>query len=67
VILVAAPNASKELDLDASSITIDVSGMNGSLRRGENDKDTDCWTCPSGEGFMIRGKNYLKDNSKVSY
>ncbi|XP_017421374.2 protein ENHANCED DISEASE RESISTANCE 2-like [Vigna angularis] len=61
----AAPNASKELDPDASCITIDVSGMHGSLRRGADDKDTDCWTCPGGEGFMIRGKNYLKDNSKV--
>ncbi|XP_014499009.1 protein ENHANCED DISEASE RESISTANCE 2-like [Vigna radiata var. radiata] len=61
----AASDASKELDPDASCITIDVSGMHGSLRRGEGDKDTDCWTCPGGEGFMIRGKNYLKDNSKV--
>lgn len=35
------------------------------MRKGEAENDTDCWTSPSGEGFMIRGKNYLKDNSKV--
>ncbi|KAK7354404.1 hypothetical protein VNO80_19865 [Phaseolus coccineus] len=62
----AAQDVRKELDPNASSITIDVSDMHGSLRRGEDDKDTDCWTSPSGEGFMIRGKNYLKDNSKVA-
>ncbi|KAK2450533.1 ENHANCED DISEASE RESISTANCE protein [Trifolium repens] len=37
----------------------------GSLREGKDENDTNCWTSPSGEGFMIRGKNYLKDNSKV--
>ncbi|KAL5159048.1 Protein ENHANCED DISEASE RESISTANCE 2 [Glycine soja] len=56
---------SKELDPDASSITIDVSGKFGSLCKGVDENDTNCWTSPSGEGFMIRGKNYLKDNSKV--
>ncbi|CAJ1975570.1 unnamed protein product [Sphenostylis stenocarpa] len=60
-----APDLSKELDPDANSITIGVSDMHGTLRKGEDEKDTDCWTCPGGEGFMIRGKNYLKDNSKV--
>ncbi|ESW10426.1 hypothetical protein PHAVU_009G208400 [Phaseolus vulgaris] len=62
----AAQDVRKELDPNASSVTIDVSDMHGSLRRGEDDKETDCWTSPSGEGFMIRGKNYLKDNSKVA-
>ncbi|TKY73074.1 ENHANCED DISEASE RESISTANCE 2 [Spatholobus suberectus] len=61
----AAPHLSKELDPHASPITIDVSDMHGSLRKGENEKDTNCWTSPGGEGFMVRGKNYLKDNSKV--
>lgn len=66
VILLATIGLSKELDPDASSITIDVSGKFGSLCKGVDENDTNCWTSPSGEGFMIRGKNYLKDNSKVS-
>ncbi|KAK7411623.1 hypothetical protein VNO78_03058 [Psophocarpus tetragonolobus] len=61
----AAPDLSKELDPNANSITIDESDLHGSLRKGEDDKDTNCWTCPGGDRFMIRGKNYLKDNSKV--
>ncbi|CAK8534458.1 unnamed protein product [Lathyrus sativus] len=55
----------KELDADVSPIQIDANDFHGSLRKGNDDNDTDCWTSPSGEGFKIRGKNYLKDNSKV--
>ncbi|XP_029124554.1 protein ENHANCED DISEASE RESISTANCE 2-like isoform X2 [Cajanus cajan] len=61
----AAPNLSKELDPDASPVTFEVSDTDGSLRKGENEKDTNCWISPGGDGFMIRGKNYLKDSSKV--
>ncbi|XP_027338393.1 protein ENHANCED DISEASE RESISTANCE 2-like [Abrus precatorius] len=61
----AAPELTKELDPQARPISIDACDLHGSLRKGENENDTDCWTSPSGEGFMIRGKNYLKDNSKV--
>ncbi|MCI01238.1 protein ENHANCED DISEASE RESISTANCE 2-like, partial [Trifolium medium] len=61
----AAPNLCKELDPLVSPIKIDASDFQGSLRKGKDDNDTNCWTSPSGEGFMIRGKNYLKDNSKV--
>lgn len=46
-------------------VMIDPSQFRGSLRNGKDEADTNCWTCPSGTGFMIRGKNYLKDNSKV--
>lgn len=67
VILLAAPNLCKELDSHVSPIEIDASDFNGSLRKGKDDNDTDCWTSPSGEGFKIRGKNYRKDNSKVSW
>ncbi|XP_028760833.1 protein ENHANCED DISEASE RESISTANCE 2 [Neltuma alba] len=54
-----------QLDLDVTPIPIDPSDFHGSLRLGNNDKDTNCWTSPNGSRFMIRGKNYLKDNSKV--
>lgn len=66
VILLAAPDVREELDPHTSPVTIDSSDFNGSLRQGKDDNDTNCWTSPSGERFMIRGKNYLKDNSKVS-
>ena len=66
VILLAAPNISKELDPHVTPMTIDLSGLHGSLSKGYDDNDINCWTSPSGKGFMIRGKNYLKDNSKVS-
>ncbi|KAK7304122.1 hypothetical protein RJT34_15186 [Clitoria ternatea] len=65
VILFASPDPSKELDRHANPVTIDASNWHGSLQKGVNENDTDCWTTPSGGGFMIRGKNYLKDNSKV--
>ncbi|XP_058727574.1 protein ENHANCED DISEASE RESISTANCE 2-like isoform X1 [Vicia villosa] len=61
----SAPNHCKELDADVNPIQIDASDFHGSLRKGNDDNDTNCWTTPSGEGFKIRGKNYLKDNSKV--
>ncbi|KAI3725040.1 hypothetical protein L1987_64813 [Smallanthus sonchifolius] len=38
----------------------------GSMCEGKSETDTDCWMSPSGKGFMIRGKTYLKDNAKVS-
>jgi hypothetical protein len=66
VILLAGPNICKELDSLASPIKFDASDFQGSLRKGKDENDTNCWTSSSGEGFMIRGKNYLKDNSKVS-
>jgi len=39
VILLSALGLSKELDHDASSIAIDVSGILGSLREGGDEKD----------------------------
>jgi hypothetical protein len=64
-ILNAAPN--KELDLTVTPIIIDPTQFHGSLHKGKDDTDTNCWTSPSGMGFMIRGKSYLKDNSKVGF
>jgi len=64
--LQAAPDLGEELDPRVTPITIHPNDIHGSLRKGMDDNDTNCWTSPSGKGFMIRGKNYLKDNSKVS-
>lgn len=61
----SAADANKELDSEVAPVMIDPSQFRGSLRTGKDEADTNCWTCPSGTGFMIRGKNYLKDNSKV--
>ena len=56
---------SSELNTHFPPITIDPSQFRGSLHQGKGETDTNCWTTPTGQGFMIRGKNYLKDNSKV--
>lgn len=64
---IAAIDAHRELDPDADAMDIDLSKFNGSLSEGKDDTDSSCWTSPCGTEFMIRGKNYLKDNSKVSF
>ncbi|KAJ8753190.1 hypothetical protein K2173_017776 [Erythroxylum novogranatense] len=61
----SAPDANKELDPSVPPISLDTTQFHGSLHKGKDEKDTNCWTCPDGTGFMIRGKTYLKDNSKV--
>ncbi|XP_021275787.1 protein ENHANCED DISEASE RESISTANCE 2 [Herrania umbratica] len=61
----SAPDANKELDPSVPPVHIDASQFNGSLHKGKDEADTNCWTSPSGRGFMIRGKTYLKDNAKV--
>ncbi|KAL1194850.1 Protein ENHANCED DISEASE RESISTANCE 2-like [Cardamine amara subsp. amara] len=60
-----APGASNVLDASVDPVNIDPSHFQGSLRKGNGDKDSNCWNSPSGMGFMIRGKTYLKDNAKV--
>ncbi|OIW18617.1 hypothetical protein TanjilG_13369 [Lupinus angustifolius] len=61
----AASDLSKELDPLVTPIIIQLSDFHGSLHKCKDDNDTNCWATPSGKGFMIRGKNYLKDNHKV--
>lgn len=56
-----------ELDMRIPPICIDPSQVRSSLHRANGETDTNCWTTPTGQGFMIRGKNYLKDNCKVIY
>ncbi|CAH2079486.1 unnamed protein product [Thlaspi arvense] len=60
-----ARGASNVLDASVDPVNIDPSQFQGSLRKGNGDKDSNCWNSPSGMGFMIRGKSYLKDNAKV--
>lgn len=67
IIMVAAVDANKELDPSVAPIVLETIQFHGSWQKGRDDKDTNCWGSPSGAGFMIRGKNYLKDNSKVGF
>ncbi|KAL7190950.1 hypothetical protein ACSBR2_023092 [Camellia fascicularis] len=61
----SAPGLKKELDTTVPPIILDPTNYHGSMRQGKDETDTNCWTSPSGTGFMIRGKTYLKDNLKV--
>ncbi|EEF38875.1 protein ENHANCED DISEASE RESISTANCE 2-like [Ricinus communis] len=61
----SALDANKELDPSVTPINFDLSQFHGSLPKGKDEKDSSCWSSPNGNGFMIRGKTYLKDNSKV--
>lgn len=62
-----APDANKELDPSVPPVHVDASQFNGILHKGKDETDSNCWTSPSGKGFMIRGKTYLKDNAKVIF
>ncbi|GMI81444.1 hypothetical protein like AT5G35180 [Hibiscus trionum] len=62
----ATQDTNKELDPSVPPIHVDASQFNGSLQKGKDDADTNCWTSPSGTGFMIRGKTYLKNNGKIT-
>ncbi|XP_058067520.1 protein ENHANCED DISEASE RESISTANCE 2-like isoform X2 [Magnolia sinica] len=57
--------ANTELDANTSPISVDLNQFHGSMRQGKDASDTNCWTSPGGQGFMIRGKTYLTDYSKV--
>ncbi|XWS17753.1 hypothetical protein CRYUN_Cryun33cG0094600 [Craigia yunnanensis] len=61
----SVPDANKELDPSVPPVHVDASQFNGSLHKGKDEADSNCWTSPGGRGFMIRGKTYLKDNAKV--
>ncbi|XP_052199680.1 protein ENHANCED DISEASE RESISTANCE 2 isoform X2 [Diospyros lotus] len=61
----SAPDLDEELDPGVPPVVLDPS-YHGSLHQGKDETDTNCWTSPSGSGFMIRGKTYLKDSLKVS-
>ncbi|KAJ0984824.1 hypothetical protein J5N97_003180 [Dioscorea zingiberensis] len=58
-------SAENELDANTPPISINLSQFHSSLCLGKGETDSNCWSSPSGQGFMIRGKSYLKDSSKV--
>ncbi|KAJ1700293.1 hypothetical protein LUZ63_000072 [Rhynchospora breviuscula] len=57
-----------DIELSGASppVLIDWSQLNGSLRQAKSEQDSNCWSSPSGDGFMIRGKTYLTDRSKIA-
>ncbi|KAI7757404.1 hypothetical protein M8C21_007156, partial [Ambrosia artemisiifolia] len=59
-----AMDGSNELDPNANPVNIDSSEFCGSMQKGKSESDSNCWTSPSGAGFKIRGKTYLKDSVK---
>ncbi|KAI8570528.1 hypothetical protein RHMOL_Rhmol01G0041400 [Rhododendron molle] len=59
------PDVNQELDSRVPPIVLDPRHYHGSFRQGKDETDSNCWTSPSGAAFMIRGKTYLKDNTKV--
>ncbi|KAJ0741115.1 putative START domain, protein ENHANCED DISEASE RESISTANCE 2, START-like domain superfamily [Helianthus annuus] len=61
-----AMDCNNELDQHVDPVTINPSDFCGSLHKGKSDGDSNCWTSPSGAGFKIRGKTYLKDSAKVA-
>ncbi|XP_076888798.1 protein ENHANCED DISEASE RESISTANCE 2-like isoform X1 [Bidens hawaiensis] len=61
-----AMDANNELDTNVDPVNLDLSEFSGSLQKGKSESDSNCWTSPSGSGFKIRGKTYLKDSAKVA-
>ncbi|KAL6661553.1 hypothetical protein ACP70R_000937 [Stipagrostis hirtigluma subsp. patula] len=56
---------SSELVTNSTAVTIDPSHFHGTLRRAKGENDPNSWSSPGGEKFMIRGKTYLTDYTKV--
>eukprot|EP00250_Pteridium_aquilinum_P016191 c22992_g1_i1 orf=435-2675(-) len=54
-----------DLILSAEPVDINVNCCKTSLRKGLGDSDSDCWSDPGGQGFMVRGRTYIQDNMKV--
>jgi len=50
---------------NSSPVTADPSHFHGTLRRAKSENDPNSWSAPGGEKFMIRGKTYLTDYTKV--
>ncbi|XP_058114159.1 protein ENHANCED DISEASE RESISTANCE 2-like isoform X2 [Magnolia sinica] len=60
----SAHGTNTELDAQVPPTDVDASQFHGSMPQAKAETDTNCWAAPSGQGFMIRGKTYLKDFSK---
>ncbi|KQJ98445.1 protein ENHANCED DISEASE RESISTANCE 2-like isoform X2 [Brachypodium distachyon] len=55
-----------ELVTNSIPITFDPSHFHGTIRRAKSEDDPNSWSVPGGEKFMIRGKTYLTDNTKIA-
>ncbi|CAN6448053.1 unnamed protein product [Victoria cruziana] len=62
----SAPTDGDELDLLATPVNIAANQFHGLMRQGNDQSDSNCWMETKGDGFMIRGKTYLSDFSKIS-
>ncbi|WVZ92763.1 hypothetical protein U9M48_038805 [Paspalum notatum var. saurae] len=54
-----------ELVTNSTPVTVDPSHFHGTLHRAKNENDPNSWSTPGGEKFMIRGKTYLTDYTKI--
>nr|CAB3483074.1 unnamed protein product [Digitaria exilis] len=54
-----------ELVTNSTPVTVDPSHFHGTLHRAKSENDPNSWSAPGGEKFMIRGKTYLTDYTKV--
>ncbi|XP_066353869.1 protein ENHANCED DISEASE RESISTANCE 2-like isoform X1 [Miscanthus floridulus] len=54
-----------ELVTNSSPVAVDPSHFHGNLHRAKSENDQNSWSAPGGEKFMIRGKTYLTDYTKV--
>ncbi|XP_011084030.1 protein ENHANCED DISEASE RESISTANCE 2 isoform X2 [Sesamum indicum] len=54
-----------ELDSNEPAMDLEPSQFRGSMRKSKDESDKNCWSSLDGSGFMIRGKTYLKDSTKV--
>ncbi|RAL53688.1 hypothetical protein DM860_015416 [Cuscuta australis] len=61
----SAPDVGRELNPSVPCVMLNPSNFHGTMQQGKDENDTNCWTSPEGSGFMIRGKTYLKDYTKV--
>ncbi|MCO5561854.1 hypothetical protein L7F22_015479 [Adiantum nelumboides] len=61
-----AKSLENEVVSDSSSMEMVLSDFKGSLYPSSGIKDSNCWSDPGGREFMVRGKTYLNDYSKVS-
>lgn len=61
-----ATDSNSELDTNVDPVTLNPNDFHGSMHKGKGEADANCWSSPSGAGFKIRGKTYLKDSTKVA-
>ncbi|KAL0382969.1 UNVERIFIED_CONTAM: protein ENHANCED DISEASE RESISTANCE 2 [Sesamum calycinum] len=61
----SAAAENNELDSNEPAMDLHPSQFRGSMRKAKDESDKNCWSSLDGSGFMIRGKTYLKDSTKV--